>query len=456
MPCPVYSFEYQNILTFLFYLVIFFSEVTAVRQSAKQQAAPGKELSMNTLRKIYCRAFQKAFHIAIPFLPYRKPKIAGSVKELPEIIMRHKCTHVLIITDGGIMKLGLTRRLEKALKEAGIPYTIYDKTVANPTTVNVREALELYHKEGCDAIIGFGGGSSMDCAKAVGACAVKPNQSLAQMKGILKVHKKLPLLMAVPTTAGTGSETTLAAVITDADTRYKYAINDFPLIPRYAVLDPKVTLSLPPFITATTGMDALTHAVEAYIGNSTTIDTRRDALKAVKLIFENIDIAYEHGDNIHARRNMLHASFYAGCAFTKSYVGYVHAVAHSLGGQYNVPHGLANAILLPLVLREYGSCIDKKLHRLAIAAGLADKNTPDHEAAELFIRAIEEMKERLGIVNIVKEIQETDILKLAHYADKEANPLYPVPKLMDASELEKFYYMLMSLTSKENTSEAEK
>ena len=411
---------------------------------------------MNTLRKIYCRAFQKAFHIAIPFLPYRKPKIAGSVKELPEIIMRHKCTHVLIITDGGIMKLGLTRRLEKALKEAGIPYTIYDKTVANPTTVNVREALELYHKEDCDAIIGFGGGSSMDCAKAVGACAVKPNQSLAQMKGILKVHKKLPLLMAVPTTAGTGSETTLAAVITDADTRYKYAINDFPLIPRYAVLDPKVTLSLPPFITATTGMDALTHAVEAYIGNSTTIDTRRDALKAIKLIFENIDIAYEHGDNIQARRNMLHASFYAGCAFTKSYVGYVHAVAHSLGGQYNVPHGLANAILLPLVLREYGSCIDKKLHRLAIAAGLADKNTPDHEAAELFIRAIEEMKERLGIVNIVKEIQETDILKLAHYADKEANPLYPVPKLMDASELEKFYYMLMSLTSKENTSEAEK
>lgn len=411
---------------------------------------------MNTLRKIYCRAFQKAFHIAIPFLPYRKPKIAGSVKELPEIIMRHKCTHVLLITDGGIMKLGLTRRLEKALKEAGIPYTIYDKTVANPTTVNVREALELYHKEGCDAIIGFGGGSSMDCAKAVGACAVKPNQSLAQMKGILKVHKKLPLLMAVPTTAGTGSETTLAAVITDADTRYKYAINDFPLIPRYAVLDPKVTLSLPPFITATTGMDALTHAVEAYIGNSTTIDTRRDALKAIKLIFENIDIAYEHGDNIQARRNMLHASFYAGCAFTKSYVGYVHAVAHSLGGQYNVPHGLANAILLPLVLREYGSCIDKKLHRLAIAAGLADKNTPDHEAAELFIRAIEEMKERLGIVNIVKEIQETDILKLAHYADKEANPLYPVPKLMDASELEKFYYMLMSLTSKENTSEAEK
>ena len=411
---------------------------------------------MNIFKKIYCRVFQTAFRLALPVLPYRKPQIVGSVRELPDVIRGNHCSCVLIVTDSSIRSLGLTKRLEHTLERAAIPFVIYDGTVANPTTINVAEALELYRDHACDAIIGFGGGSSMDCAKAVGACAVKPNQSLAQMKGILKVHKKLPLLMAVPTTAGTGSETTLAAVITDADTRYKYAINDFPLIPRYAVLDPKVTLSLPPFITATTGMDALTHAVEAYIGNSTTIDTRRDALKAVKLIFENIDIAYEHGDNIQARRNMLHASFYAGCAFTKSYVGYVHAVAHSLGGQYNVPHGLANAILLPLVLREYGSCIDKKLHRLAIAAGLADKNTPDHEAAELFIRAIEEMKERFGIVNIVKEIQKTDIPKLAHYADKEANPLYPVPKLMDASELEKFYYMLMSLTSKENTSEAEK
>ena len=416
----------------------------------------GKKTTMNPLKKAYCRVFQNVFKFALPLLPYRNPKIIGSVKGIPEVLEKRNYNNVLIITDAGIRSLGLTERLEQTLKRSCISYHIYDKTVANPTTVNVDEALHMYLDNDCQAIIGFGGGSSMDCAKATAARIAKPHQSLAQMKGILKVHKKLPLLMAVPTTAGTGSETTLAAVITDADTRYKYAINDFPLIPRYAVLDPKVTLSLPPFITATTGMDALTHAVEAYIGNSTTIDTRRDALKAVKLIFENIDIAYEHGDNIQARRNMLHASFYAGCAFTKSYVGYVHAVAHSLGGQYNVPHGLANAILLPLVLREYGSCIDKKLHRLAIAAGLADKNTPDHEAAELFIRAIEEMKERFGIVNIVKEIQETDIPKLAHYADKEANPLYPVPKLMDASELEKFYYMLMSLTSKENTSEAEK
>lgn len=386
------------------------------------------------------------FKIALPFLPYRKPKVIGSVKALPDIILKKKCSKVLIITDSGIRKLGLTRRLEKALDAAGIPCIIYDKTVANPTTVNVAEAVKLYLGNGCDCIIGFGGGSSMDCAKAVGARIAKPKQSLAKMKGILKVRRKLPLLMAVPTTAGTGSETTLVAVITDAQTRYKYAINDFPLIPRYAVLDSKVTLSLPPFITATTGMDALTHAVEAYIGNSTTYGTRKDALLAVKLIFENIDAAYEDGSNVEARRNMLHASFYAGCAFTKSYVGYVHAIAHSLGGEYNVPHGLANAVILPMLLEAYGEKIHKKLARLAIAAGLADEDTPCSEAAGQFIRAVKDMKKRFGIGDHIPEIQETDIPKLAHYADKEANPLYPVPVLMDAAKLESFYRILMTET----------
>ena len=401
---------------------------------------------MNPVKKLYCRTFQTVFKIALPFLPYRKPKVVGSVKALPDIILKKKCSKVLIITDSGIRKLGLTRRLEKALDAAGIPCIIYDKTVANPTTVNVAEAVKLYLDNGCDCIIGFGGGSSMDCAKAVGARIAKPKQSLAKMKGILKVRRKLPLLMAVPTTAGTGSETTLAAVITDAQTRYKYAINDFPLIPRYAVLDPKVTLSLPPFITATTGMDALTHAVEAYIGNSTTYGTRKDALLAVKLIFENIDTAYEDGSNVEARRNMLHASFYAGCAFTKSYVGYVHAIAHSLGGEYNVPHGLANAVILPMLLEAYGEKIHKKLARLAIAAGLADADTPCSEAAGQFIRAVKDMKIRFGIGDHIPEIQETDIPKLAHYADKEANPLYPVPVLMDAAKLESFYRILMTET----------
>ena len=398
---------------------------------------------MKTLRKIYCRTFQTGLKIALPFLPYRTPKVAGSVKALPKIIQKKNRRKVLIITDEGIRKLGLTLHLEKALTDAKIPYCIYDKTVANPTTDNVAEAVRLYRKAGCDCIIGFGGGSSMDCAKAVGACIVKPKQSLKKMKGILKVHKKLPLLMAVPTTAGTESETTLAAVITDGQTRHKYAINDFPLIPRYAVLDPGVTLGLPPFITATTGMDALTHAVEAYIGNSTTYGTQKDALLAVKLIFENIDKAYENGRDATARRNMLHASFYAGCAFSKSYVGYVHAIAHSLGEEYNVPHGLANAVILPMMLEAYGKTIHKKLAHLAIAAGLADKDTPWEEAAGRFIQAIKDMKKRFGIGDRIPEIQQKDIRKLARYADKEANPLYPVPVLMDALELEPFYYRLM-------------
>ena len=398
---------------------------------------------MNKAKKLYCRTFQTGLKIALPFLPYRKPEVIGSVKTIPDILRKRKCSHALIITDTGIRSLGLTKRLENVLTKDGIPFCIYDKTVANPTTANVAEALELYLSNGCDAIIGFGGGSSMDCAKAVGARIAKPKQSLAKMKGILKVHKKLPLLIAIPTTAGTGSETTLAAVITDAETRHKYAINDFPLIPRYAVLDPKVTLSLPPFITATTGMDALTHAVEAYIGKSTTYGTRKDALLAVRLIFENIDKAYTNGSDIDARRNMLHASFYAGCAFTKSYVGYIHAVAHSLGGEYNVPHGLANAILLPFVLEAYGPCIHKKLHHLAVAAGISAKDTPYDTAAGEFIEAIKAMKKRFDIGDKVKEIQEVDIPKLSHYADKEANPLYPVPVLMDAEELEQFYVTLM-------------
>lgn len=398
---------------------------------------------MKPLKKIYCRTFQTLFKLALPFLPYRHPKIINAPGKLAGVLKEKDIQRVLIITDSGIRGLGLIEPLEKALRKYQISYWVYDGTVANPTTENVAEAVSLYREQDCQAVIGFGGGSSIDCAKAVGACIANPRKSLAKMKGILKVRRKLPLLIAVPTTAGTGSETTLAAVITDAETRHKYAINDFPLIPRYALLDPKVTLGLPPFLTATTGMDALTHAVEAYIGNSTTAGTRKNARRAVRLIFENLDTAFCDGQNIEARQNMLRASYYAGCAFTKSYVGYVHAVAHSLGGEYNVPHGLANAVLLPYVLKAYGPSIHKKLHRLAMEAGLADGDTPCEEAAEAFIDAIQDMKQRFGIGDTIPQIREEDIPKLARYADKEANPLYPVPVLMDAQQLETFYYLLM-------------
>lgn len=394
---------------------------------------------MNPIKKLYCRTFQSVFKIAIPLLPYRSPELLHGMEELVGKLNELQLASVLLVTDAGIRGLGLTKHLEELLSENNISCTVYDGTVANPTTDNVNEALTLYKKNNCRALIGFGGGSSMDCAKAVGACIARPKTPLMKMKGILKVIRPLPPLFAVPTTAGTGSETTLAAVITDAKTRVKYPINDFPLIPRYTVLDPEVTRSLPPFITASTGLDALTHAVEAYIGRSTTKKTRKAALKAVQLIFANLQTAYHDGNNMTARKNMLHASYYAGVAFTISYVGYVHAVAHSLGGKYNIPHGLANAVLLPIVLRDYGSTIYKKLHELADAAGLSDASESDASAAEKFISAIENMLDEFSLGRTLAGIKAEDIPELARHADAEGNPLYPVPVLMNAKELEHFY-----------------
>ena len=366
----------------------------------------------------------------------------GVLKELPGAAGKLGGKHGFIISGPTLNRLGVVGQCEEILTQAGIAVNTFCDTEGNPSVETVERAAEAFWESGADFIVALGGGSPMDVAKAVGVVA-KYGGSITEYEGADKVPGEIIPLIAIPTTAGTGSETTLAAVITDAQTRHKYAINDFPLIPRYAVLDPKVTLSLPPFITATTGMDALTHAVEAYIGNSTTPGTRKNALDAVRLIFENLDTAYTDGNNIESRRNMLRASYFAGCAFTKSYVGYVHAIAHSLGGKYNVPHGLANAVILPMVLETYGDSITHKLRNLAVTAGLCDKHEDDKTAAQMFIDAVKDMKKRFGIGDHIPEIQETDIPELAHYADKEANPLYPVPVLMDAGELETLYYRLM-------------
>lgn len=395
---------------------------------------------MRITRKLYCRVFQAVFRAALPLLPYRNPKIIPSVAGIADVCRRNHVESVMIVTDSGIRTLGLTRFLEKTLSEAGISFCIYDRTVANPTIRNVEEARELYLENGAEAIIAFGGGSSMDCAKAAGARIVKPGQSISRMKGLLKVHKKLPLLIAVPTTAGTGSETTLAAVITDSEKHHKYPINDFSLIPRYAVLDYHETLGLPRSITATTGMDALTHAVEAYIGNSTTKETRMMAEEAVHLIYQYLKAAYEDGTDKEARSGMLKAAYCAGVAFTKSYVGYIHAVAHSLGGQYGTPHGLANAVILPIVLRRYGPACEKKLAALAKKAGVVDRKMEDREAAGRFIEWIQRMNDFMEIPRHFPEIQEEDIPVMARHADQEGNPLYPVPVLMDQKELEQIYY----------------
>lgn len=390
-------------------------------------------------KKLYCRTFQLVFKAAMPFLPYRKPEIIQSVAEIADVCREQGIDTVMIVTDQGIRSLGLTDFLEKSLTEQGISYCIYDRTVANPTIWNVEEARELYLEQGAQAIIAFGGGSSMDCAKAAGARIAKPNQSISQMKGLLKVHKKLPLLIAVPTTAGTGSETTLAAVITDSEKHHKYPINDFSLIPRYAVLDYHETVGLPKNITATTGMDALTHAVEAYIGGSTTKETREMAEQAVRLVYLHLKNAYDNGENKEARKGMLKAAYCAGVAFTKSYVGYVHAVAHSLGGQYGTPHGLANAVLLPVVLRMYGPACEKKLAKLARKTEVADAGMDDAAAAERFIDWIQKMNDYMQIPRTFPDIRDEDIPEMARHADKEGNPLYPVPKLMNRRELEQIY-----------------
>ena len=394
---------------------------------------------MNIFKKFYCRTYQGVFRMMLPILPYRQPKPLANCQDIVYTLQDHKIASVLLVTDKSIRGLGLTQELEGAIKENKIAITVFDKTVPNPTTENVDEALKLYKENGCQAIIAFGGGSAMDCAKATGARVARPKKTLGQMKGVLKVGKPIPLLIAVPTTAGTGSETTLAAVITDSETRHKYAINDFPLIPKYAALIPELTLGLPPKLTATTGMDALTHAIEAYIGRSTTQETRKRALQATKAIFENIEIAYRDGKNLKARRNMLNASYSAGLAFTISYVGYVHAIAHSLGGKYNIPHGLANAIILPYVLKKYGSKVNKKLWKMGVYAGLFDQNTAYEKGAKLFIEKIEKLNKSMNIGTQISEIQEEDIPELAKTAEKEGNPLYPVPVLWTAKDLEEIY-----------------
>ncbi|MBQ8548780.1 MAG: iron-containing alcohol dehydrogenase [Lachnospiraceae bacterium] len=395
---------------------------------------------MNIVEKIYCRVIQVCFKVALPILPYRDPVVLASEEDIVAVLREKKVFSVLIVTDESIYGLGLVEKLKTMMNSAGITYTVYDKTLANPTIANVEEARMLYLENECEAIVGFGGGSPMDCAKAVGARIVKPKQPIPKMKGILKIHKRLPLFIAVPTTAGTGSETTLAAVITDGETRHKFPMNDFPLIPRYAALMPEVTKGLPPFITATTGMDALTHAVEAYIGRSTTKETRRYALEATRLIFGNIEKVYINGTDMEARKNMLYASFLAGKAFSKSYVGYCHAVAHSLGGKYNTSHGLANAVLLPYVLKAYGETVYRKLKELAVAAGLVSEMADEEETAKLFIEKICALNEAMGIPAKLQGICTEDIPELAKLAAKEGNPLYPVPKLMGAKELEQFYY----------------
>lgn len=393
---------------------------------------------MNIFDKIFCRVYQFAFKVALPLLPYRKPTLLEDNKHVAKLLKEKKIENVLVVTDATLVKLGVADSLLDALQKSEIKYSIYDKTKPNPTLENVNEAVSVYKENNCSAIIGFGGGSAIDCGKVVGACIARPDKKVEDMQGIFKVMRKTPLYIAVPTTAGTGSETTLAAIITNPATEQKFPINDFFLIPEYALLDPKVTVGLPKHLTATTGLDALVHAVEAYIGNTTNNETRTYSKTAVKLIFENLKEAYVNPENLEARKNMLEASYWAGNAFTRSYVGYVHALSHAVSGKYGTAHGLANSVFFLPVLERYGSKIYKKLYELALYVGICEKTDTHEQGAKKFLAEIRRLKRDLNIQSTLPEIMKSDIRQLTINAAHEANPLYPVPILLDNKELEGF------------------
>ena len=389
--------------------------------------------------KMYCRIYQAVFKIGMYLIPWGMPETLegpGSVKKLPELIKEKGYSKVLVVTDKVLMELGLPKGMLEAMDEGGIEYVIYDGVQPNPTDRNVNEGLKLFKENGCQAMVAFGGGSPMDCCKGIGAMAVKKGKTVEQLQGLFKVLHRIPTIFAVPTTAGTGSETTVAAVITNEKTHHKASMNDTSLMPKYAVLDPELTVGLPPKVTSTTGMDALCHAVEAYTNNTYNSKLEKKLSEdAVKLIYDNLYEAYTDGSNIKARQNMQKAAFYAGRAFTRGCVGYVHAIGHTLGGLYGTPHGLAMSVILPHVMRQFGSAAHERLARLAEVCGMTGAN--DAEKAEKFISWIEEMKAKMDIPAGLDVIKDEDVPQIIEWAMKEANPLYPVPVVWDKAGFEK-------------------
>ena len=383
----------------------------------------------NTLELVWCRTFQAVLKIGNYFMGYRMPHYLegpGKIAELGAFLKEKNINDVLVVTGSGMVRRGQVKPMLDGFEAAGIRYTLKTYDTTDPTSDDVEAGYNAYKDNGCKAIVALGGGSRIDCAKGIAAKAVHPRKKVSQLQGLLKVHWPIPPFVAIPTTAGAGSETTVAAVITDSATHRKAAINDPFLIPKYAVLDPELTKGLPPYTTATTGMDALAHAVEAYTNHTynTKLENRL-AKEAVKLIHDNILIAFEDGQNLEARQNMQRGAFYAGRAFTRGCVGYVHAVGHTLGGLYGVAHGLAMAVLLPHVMREFGASAHKRLAELADGCGIPGRN--EAEKANAFIAWIEETNKKMGLPDGFDVIRDEDIPQMIAWARKEANPLYPVP-----------------------------
>ena len=366
----------------------------------------------------------------------------GSLKKLPEILKENESEHVFLISDRGLEKIGVVGKIQDIIEEGGIRYTSYLDVIPNPTTDIVNEAAALYKECGATSIVALGGGSSMDVAKAVGVLA-NYGGSITDYEGNHKVPGPIVPMIAIPTTAGTGSEVTASAVITDESRNYKLSVFSYEILPKYAVLDPELTVGLPPQVTATTGMDALCHAVECYTNGTYNTKLENDMCKkAVKLIYDNLYKIYLDGTNLRGRQNMQKAAFYAGRAFTRGCVGYVHAIGHTLGGIYGTPHGLAMSIMLPHVMRAYGSAAWAKLADLCDVCGIEPSEDTVRAKAEAFIRWIEDMKVKMNIPLYPEMIKETDVDQIVEWASREANPLYPTPVVWHKKDFKEFIQSL--------------
>ncbi len=372
------------------------------------------------------------------FIPIPQPTLLvgpGSSGRLGQSVAGMGHSKILIVTDSIISKLGLLNDLTDALTAGGAEFVVFDEITPDAPIPLIEKGIDFYRANGCDAIVAFGGGSSMDASKAI-AVAVANNKPLRQLAGYFKGLRAPVKIYAVPTTAGTGSEVTVAAVISDPEKHRKLVIVDPRMVPKMAALDPTLMTGLPPHITAATGIDALTHAIEAFVGNWTTPYSDGMALSAVGLIFENLRTCYTDGKNLAAREKMALASTYAGFAFTRANVGYVHAIAHQFGGLYHTPHGLANAIMLPLVLKFSAPAITERLALLAVRAKVGAEDEDSDVLAQKFLDAVDQLNADLGIPTTLAALKESDIPALAKAACREAHTGYPVPRYMSQEECE--------------------
>ena len=317
------------------------------------------------------------------------------------------------------------------LRAEGIDFEVFDQVESNPTDVTAQKIGVLYKAAGCDGFLAVGGGSPIDVAKAAAITLAYPNRPLSKAEGYFKVLRRLPPIIAVPTTSGTGSEASMVTVITDKQRSYKFCITDPSIMPKYAIVDPELVRTTPPGMTAATGMDVLTHAIESYVTwTYNTNQTNRYCEEAAIKVFKYLERAVSDGNDMEAREMLSIASCKAGRAFTKTGLGYVHAIAHKLGGLYNTPHGLANAVILPIVLEDYGSNVHPQLAHLSEICGIMNTGS-DAEKAAAFIRAIRDMNKRLNIPTGFDFIKPEDIGTIARWAVKEGNTSFAVPVIYD-------------------------